>query len=79
MNKLLQKCISKNDKASNNINNQNEINFIKEEVSQLNKNDLKNIAQYFNSKYRDILNSVKKSIYNNITDNNIFTVERFDI
>ena len=69
MNKLLQKCISKNDKASNNINNQNEINFIKEEVSQLNKNDLKNIAQYFNSKYRDILNSVKKSIYNNITDN----------
>ena len=69
MNKLLQKCISKNDKASNNINNQNEINFIKEEVNQLNKNDLKNIAQYFNSKYRDILNSVKKSIYNNITDN----------
>ena len=69
MNKLLQKCISKNDKASNNINNQNEINFIKEEVSKLNKNDLKNIAQYFNSKYRDILNSVKKSIYNNITDN----------
>ena len=35
----------------------------------MNKNDLKNIAQYFNSKYRDILNSVKKNIYNNITDN----------
>ena len=68
MNKLLQKCISKNDKSSN-IQPQNEINFIDEEVNKLNKNDLKNIAQYFNSKYRDILNNVKKNIYNNITDN----------
>ena len=68
MNKLLQKCISKNDKSSN-VQPQNEINFIDEEVNKLNKNDLKNIAQYFNSKYRDILNSVKKNIYNNITDN----------
>ena len=68
MNKLLQRCVSKNDKASN-IQQQNEINFIEEEVNKLNKNDLKNVAQYFNSKYRDILNSVKKNIYNNITDN----------
>jgi len=68
MNKVLQKCISKNDKAPNN-QAQNEINFIDEEVNKLNKNDLKNIAQYFNSKYRDILNSVKKAIYSSITDN----------
>ena len=68
MNKVLQKCISKNDKAPKN-QAQNEINFIDEEVKKLNKNDLKNIAQYFNSKYRDILNSVKKSIYSSITDN----------
>ena len=68
MNKLLQRCVSKNDKASN-IAPQNEITFIYEEVNKLNKNDLKNIAHYFNSKYRDILNSVKKNIYNNITDN----------
>ena len=68
MNKLLQRCVSKNDKASN-IAPQNEITFIDEEVNKLNKNDLKNIAHYFNSKYRDILNSVKKNIYNNITDN----------
>ena len=68
MNKLLQRCVSKNDKATN-IQQQNEINFIEEEVNKLNKNDLKNVAQYFNSKYRDILNSVKKNIYNNITDN----------
>ena len=68
MNKVLQKCVSKNDKTSNN-QAQNETNFIDEEVNKLNKNDLKNVAQYFNSKYRDILNSVKKNIYNNITDN----------
>jgi hypothetical protein len=68
MNKVLQKCVSKNDKAANN-QVQNETNFIDEEVKKLNKNDLKNIAQYFNSKYRDILNSVKKGIYSSITDN----------
>ena len=68
MNKLLQRCVSKNDKASS-AQPQNEITFIDEEINKLNKNDLKNIAQYFNSKYRDILNSVKKNIYNNITDN----------
>ena len=68
MNRLLQKCVSKNDKASS-VQPQNENIFINEEVEKLNKNDLKNIAQYFNSKYRDILNSVKKNIYNNITDN----------
>ncbi len=68
MNRLLQRCISKNDKASN-AQPQNENIFINEEVNKLNKNDLKNVAQYFNSKYRDILNSVKKNIYNNITDN----------
>ena len=68
MNKVLQKCVSKNDKNANN-QAQNEVTFIDEEVKKLNKNDLKNIAQYFNSKYRDILNSVKKNIYNNITDN----------
>jgi len=68
MNKVLQKCVSKNDKGPNN-QAQNETNFIDEEVNKLNKNDLKNIAQYFNSKYRDILNSVKKSIYSSITDN----------
>ena len=68
MNRLLQRCISKNDKASN-AQPQNENIFINEEVNKLNKNDLKNIAQYFNSKYRDILNSVKKSIYSSITDN----------
>ena len=68
MNKLLQRCVSKNDKALN-AQPQNEITFINEEVNKLNKNDLKNIAQYFNSKYRDILNSIKKNIYNNITDN----------
>ena len=68
MNRLLQRCISKNDKASS-AQPQNENIFINEEVNKLNKNDLKNVAQYFNSKYRDILNSVKKNIYNNITDN----------
>ena len=68
MNRLLQKCVSKNDKASS-VQPQNENIFINEEVEKLNKNDLKNIAQYFNSKYRDILNSAKKNIYNNITDN----------
>ena len=68
MNKVLQKCVSKNDKTVNN-QVQNETTFIDEEVKKLNKNDLKNIAQYFNSKYRDILNSVRKSIYNSITDN----------
>ena len=68
MNKVLQKCVSKNDKVNNN-QAQNETNFIDEEVNKLNKNDLKNIAQYFNSKYRDILNSVKKGIYSSITDN----------
>ena len=68
MNRLLQRCISKNDKASH-AQPQNENIFINEEVNKLNKNDLKNVAQYFNSKYRDILNSVKKNIYNNITDN----------
>ena len=68
MNKVLKRCVSKNDKNANN-QNQNEINFIDEEVNKLNKNDLKNIAQNFNSKYRDILNNVKKSIYSSITDN----------
>ena len=68
MNKLLQRCVSKNDKASISAP-QNEITFIDEEVKKLNKNELKSVAQYFNSKYRDILNSVKKNIYNNITDN----------
>ena len=68
MNKILQKCVSKNDK--NAINQaQNETVFIDEEVKKLSKNDLKNVAQYFNSKYRDILNNVKKSIYSSITDN----------
>ena len=68
MNKILQRCTPKNDKASN-IQSQNETNFIESEVNKLNKNDLKTIAQYFNSKYRDTLNNVKKSIYSNITDN----------
>jgi hypothetical protein len=68
MNKILQRCVSKNDKNANN-QAQNETAFIDEEVKKLSKNDLKNIAQYFNSKYRDILNNVKKSIYSSITDN----------
>ena len=68
MNKLLQRCVSKNDKASS-AQPQNEITFIDDEINKLNKNELKTIAQYFNSKYRDILNTVKKNIYNNITDN----------
>ena len=68
MNKILQRCVSKNDKNANN-QAQNETVFIDEEVKKLSKNDLKSIAQYFNSKYRDILNNVKKSIYSSITDN----------
>ena len=68
MNKILQRCVSKNDKNANN-QAQNETAFIDDEVKKLSKNDLKNIAQYFNSKYRDILNNVKKSIYSSITDN----------
>ena len=68
MNKVLQKCVSKNDKNANN-QAQNEVTFIDEEVKKLNKNELKNITQYFNSKYRDILNSVKKGVYSSITDN----------
>lgn len=68
MNKLLQRCISKNDKSTN-AQMSNDIKFINEETNKLSKNELKNIAQAFNSKYRDILNSVKKNIYSNITDN----------
>ena len=60
--------VSKNDKNANN-QAQNEVTFIDEEVKKLNKNELKNITQYFNSKYRDILNSVKKGVYSSITDN----------
>ena len=68
MNKLLQRCISKNDKSVN-VQMSNDVKFINDEVNKLNKNELKNISQAFNSKYRDILNSVKKNIYSNITDN----------
>ena len=63
INKILQKCINKNNQSSG----QNII-FLDNEVKKLTKNELKSAAQHFNNKYRDILNTVKKDIYSNIKD-----------
>ena len=61
INKILQRCINKNNQA-------NGVSFLENEVKKLTKNELKTVAQHFNNKYRDILNAVKKDIYSSIKD-----------
>ena len=69
INKIIQRCISKNEsnKEKQTIG-QNGVIFLDSEISKLSKNELKKIANNFNSKYRDILNVVKKEIYSSIKD-----------
>ena len=61
-------CIAKGENANQNNSMQNEVTFNQNEVNKVNKNELKNIAQHFNSKYRDILNVIKKDVFSNIKD-----------
>ena len=71
INKIILKCISKNENADNKTNQtigQNGVIFLDSEINKLTKSELKTIAQHFNSKYRDILNLVKKDIYSSIKD-----------
>ena len=56
MNKILLKCVAKN-------NNLNENNFNENEIKKLTKNELKNVSQHFNNKFRDIFNNVKKDVF----------------
>ncbi len=69
INKIIQRCISKNESnKTNQTVGQNGVIFLDSEIAKLTKNELKKIAQNFNSKYRDILNVVKKDIYSSIKD-----------
>jgi hypothetical protein len=71
INKIILKCISKNENADNKTNQtigQNGVIFLDSEINKLTKSELKTISQHFNSKYRDILNLVKKDIYSSIKD-----------
>ena len=64
MNKILVRCIAKNS-----VENQIEgVNFIESEMKKLTKNELKNVSQHFNNKFRDIFNSVKKDVFSQIKD-----------
>lgn len=68
MNKVLMNCLPKGDANAQSSTLQGEVTFVQSEVNKLNKNELKNIAQHFNNKYRDILNVVKKDVMANIKD-----------
>ena len=61
MNKILLKCVAKN----NNLND----NFNENEIKKLTKNELKNVSQHFNNKFRDIFNNVKKDVFFQIKEN----------
>jgi hypothetical protein len=69
INKIIQRCICKNEsnKEKQTIG-QNGVIFLDSEISKLTKNELKKIANNFNSKYRDIINVIKKEIYASIKD-----------
>ena len=58
MNKILKKCVNKGEKG--------DVVFVKEAIADLTKSDLKSALNYFSSKYRSILTSVKKLINSNI-------------
>jgi hypothetical protein len=80
LNKLLQSCLAKMEHSESvkdtnttreinkSIMDPNEVNFNKSEIEKVNKNDLKYIGTYFNSKYRDIFESVKKDLYESVKD-----------
>ena len=68
MNRVLMNCIAKGENANQSNAMTNEVTFNQNEVKKVNKNELKNIAQHFNSKYRDILNVIKKDVFSNIKD-----------
>lgn len=75
MDRILRNCIGKGDEMNQSMREKgsqmgavNDSSFNQNEVNKLNKNELKTVAMHFNSKYRDILNNVKKDIMSNIKD-----------
>ena len=78
LNKILINCISKVDiiescrdttrDMNKSLFDPNEINFNKIELDKLTKTELRNASVHFNTKYKDIFETVKKDIYENVKD-----------
>lgn len=78
LNRILINCISKVDivdvvkdttrDMNKSLFDPNEINFNKNELEKLTKNELKSASAHFNSKYKDVFDNVKKDISENVKD-----------
>jgi vacuolar protein sorting-associated protein 52 len=78
LNKILGLCMAKSDNPetvrdttrdiNKSIFDPNEVNFNKNEIDKITKNEFKLVGSHFNSKYKDIFDNVKKDVYESIKD-----------